>query len=403
MESRWWRKISRVRFIIIGIAALYIYTFVFLMPSRCKRLGYSSYFLDNDAVVPELKTQALERLRDSMEYLENRPINNPRRIGKQGDERHEAGPRICISILTTKRQSEAKYLIQTVAKLVKETMNSSLVYDLNIVNAEVPPEDNEDVMKLQELGLGHISNAHLGKPSEVLLSMERYDKHRLDLIEALKICNDIKKYNYALVLEDDAFAGRNFANVLDYVVKRFHQDNTLGFVKLYHPEKWQGFGYDTKLELCLITLTSFLVLFGFCFFVFGKTDITVKSLAKMVLVTVLLCGYIMCFVYTFSRQHLLEFLKFSKYLHFIVNAPGCCTSAVLYPTQVLQDFITYLETKVICSSDYPIDLVPYDYFKSKGLDTLQVIPNLFHHIGYISSVSSPKNPREFFHLFPVTF
>ena len=384
------------------IVALYMCTFIVILPIKCRYLGFSSYFLSDNAD-DEIKRQNKVRWEQSLEYLKT----HQNEFGGQdvaNEKKEKAHLHICTSILTTKRYFPNGYLIQTVAKLAKETKKSRFKFDLKIVNAGIPPEENKEVIRLKEFGFGTEVLARGGKSYEFLLSMNNYEKHRLDLIEALKICDDVERYKYSLVLEDDAFASSNFASVFDYIVDRLPEDDSVGFVKLYHPEKWQGFGYDTKLELFIITCVSFVLFFGNGLLIVGVKDISVKTLFAIFLATVLLCGYVLTFCYTFSRQHLIELFKFWKRTHFITNSPGCCTSAVLYRTSMLSEFIKFLEKEVTCNHSYPIDLVPYDYCKNRGLDRLQVIPSLFFHIGYFSSVQSgTKTVSEFFHLYPAQF
>ena len=393
-----WRRKVRAKTILIGVVALYLCTFVFIMPNKCKGLGYSSYFVDNGAE-EEIWRQNSLRLKQSLDYLKAR-----KNFGDTSRKVRKADARICVSILTTNRYIESGYLTQTIAKFLKEIRNSSYEFDVKVVNAKIPPNIHKEAMKLGELNAMFELISYERGAQEHLQKLDKYEKHRFDLIKALKICDNDKRYGYALLLEDDAFAGHHFAYMLENVVERLPNDNSFGYVKLYHPEKWQGFGYDTKLELVLIAVFSFLGFFGAGIFFLGTKHITLGKIAVALFFTALLTGYVLAFCYTFSRQHLLEFFKFWRFTHFIVNAPGCCTSAVLYPIKVLPQFINFLETETRCSLNYPVDLVPYDYFKSRGLDRLQVVPNLFYHIGYFSSIeNSNKNAREFFHLFPIEF
>ena len=368
------------------------------MPYKCKGLGYSSYFEENGAE-EEIWRQNSVRLKQSLDYMKAR-----KNFVEASERVRKADLRICVSILTTNRYIESGYLTQTVAKFLKEIRNSSYEFDIKVVNAEIPPNINKEAIKLRELNAMFELMSYESGAQEHLKKVDRYEKHRFDLIKALKICDDEKKYKYALLLEDDAFAGQNFAYMFENVVERLQNDNSFGYVKLYHPEKWQGFGYDTKFELVLIAVFSFMGFFGTGIFFLGTKNITLGKFAVTLFFAALLTCYALAFCYTFSRQHLLEFFKFWRYTHFLVNAPGCCTSAVLYPIKVFPEFINFLETETRCSYDYPVDLVPYDYFKARGLARLQVIPSLFYHIGYFSSIeNSNKNPREFFHLFPMDF
>ena len=378
----------------MGVVALYIVTFVFVLPSKCSLLGYSLYFVDNDAGLEISRSNKL-RLEDAIEYLNNRPSDIE---GRKRASRH-----ICVAVLTTKRALYNGYLIQTVAKLAKETENSTLRFDWNVFNSAVPPEENSEVVELKKFELGFSFDMHDPVKHRPLQLMDGYDKHRLDQIEALEKCNNWKQYEYALILEDDAFAGNNFAPIFEHIIKKLPRDDSVGYIKLYHPEKWLGYGYDTKLELFVIVTATFLAYLCSGVLLAPAKDITLHKLAKVTILSILLCGYTVAFCYAFSRQHLLELLKSWSYSHFFVDAPGCCTSAVLYPTWVLTEFIKHLKTNVVCNQSYPIDLVPYDYFKSKRLDRLQVLPNMFYHIGFISSLGATKNPNEFFHLHPATF
>ena len=398
-RMRRWRSKVKLKTVFIGIAALYIGTFAFVLPIKCKGLGHSAYF-DIDDAEKEINRQNHVRLTHSLHYL-----NIHRNFNEISEKRGRRGIRICASILTTKRYVENGYLFQTVAKLAKEIKNSRFNFDLTILNADIPPEVNRDFMKLKKFYAGPEFVSHNTTMQRFLLNRDKYDKHRLDVIEALRVCDSEERYDYALLLEDDAFAGDDFANMLDYVIGRLPKDGSFGYVKLYHPEKWQGFGNDTILEVVLIAVLSFLGFFGLGILLIGTNNFdNVKTIAVNILISVLLMCYVLAFCYTFSRQHLLEIFKLWRYTHFIVDASSCCTSAVLYPTRVLFEYIHFLETEVSCNQSYAIDLVPYDYFKSKGLDRLQVIPNLFFHIGYASSVDSAhKLPWGFFHLFQIQF
>eukprot|EP00795_Rhopilema_esculentum_P015207 gene15207-6410_t len=388
---KWWTFKS----IVVLIGCLYISTFSIIMPLICRELGYSSFFA-SDRLQEKVDLRNKERLEASLNFLGKYAKSNGV-VG--GLRKRKAGLKICVAILSKSRSNSPGYLIQTFSKLVKETYNLTSYFNLNVINAEFPPELNKDAVKLQSFDIGNYYIAHKDNQRAYLEELDPYDKHRVDLIEALSVCNS-RAYHFALVLEDDAFAGENFGLVFDYLFQSFYKDVSLGYVKLYHPEKWQGFGYDTKLELSCVVVVTVTLVTTILLSIAGRANWSLRQIFQGLVLLLLISAYVLIFVYTFSRQHILETLKFSKFTHFIVNGPGCCTSAMLYPTRVLDELISFLRTGLVCSRNNPIDIALANYFESNGKNRLLVVPNLFYHIGYYSSVSGAKDPREFFHLYP---
>eukprot|EP00112_Aurelia_sp_Birch-Aquarium-sp1_P015356 Seg3398.5 transcript_id=Seg3398.5/GoldUCD/mRNA.D3Y31 product="Transmembrane protein 246" pseudo=true protein_id=Seg3398.5/GoldUCD/D3Y31 len=399
------RRWSYVRLFLIGFVPLSVNIFVFILPWTCSELGFSSFYTEINSK-EKIERQNEIRYEDSTNYLQTHKIEaDVSRVLQQFRFANDDQVKICISILSTYRVGSPGYLIQTVAKLLKEVEHSSktLNFEFKVFNAEYPAENNNDVSLLRRLELSNVQILQRSEDGPFLEAIDEYDKHRLDLIEALKVCND-KKYDFAMVLEDDAFSVGQFASRFENLINKLQKDDSIGYVKLYHPEKWQGFGQDTKREIILIGAVSFLLSSACLWFFIGSRFRTIQTSLEVLLFSTLTTTFVIIFCYTFSRQHLLEFLQYHTKFHFIVDAPGCCTSAVLYRTKDLNGFIRYLENDVICSKDLAVDLIPDIYFGKIGLKCLQIIPNLFFHIGFHSSVQrATKDPKEFFHLYPPKF
>ena len=398
------RRWSHVRLFLIGFVPLSINIFVFILPWTCRELGYSSFYTDINSK-EKIERQNEIRYADSMDYLKAHKIEaDLSHVLQQSRQGNEDQVKICTAILSTRRFGSPGYLIQTVAKLLKEVKHSSKTFDFEfkVFNAEYPLENNNDVSLLRRLELSDVQILQISEegPYLHLEMIDEYDKHRLDLIEALKVCND-EKYDFAMVLEDDAFSVDQFASRLESLINKLQKDDSIGYVKLYHPEKWQGFGQDTKREIFLIGTVCFILSSACLWFFIGSRFRTMQTSLEVLLFSSLATMFVIIFCYTFSRQHLLELVQYHTKFHFFVDAPGCCTSAVLYRTKELDGFISYLENDVVCTKDFPVDLIPDIYFRKVGLKCLQIIPNLFFHIGYYSSVQrATKDPKEFFHLYP---
>ena len=218
----------------------------------------------------------------------------------------------------------------------------------------------------------------------------------------MKLCLT-RRSDYILIIEDDALPVDDFLNILDHILKhKLLQSRKFAFLKLYYPERWQGFGKEEIKELfiggCSIGLIFGLPVLKQCGTEFKKC--TVLNYLTGLLLIVSITIYCIATAYTLGRQHILELLKLSKATHFLIEAPGCCTQAVLYSQDMIKPLVNYLEF-VTCGYNFPKDIAMDSYARERNLQRYLIIPNLFSNIGYYSSIkSNTKDPREFHFLIP---
>ena len=167
-------------------------------------------------------------------------------------------------------------------------------------------------------------------------------------------------------------------------------------LKLFYPEKYQGWGNEFHLiaELLGLSVTGGLVLtmLVYC----GETLVGGSKQVNWLLLIICSILFTMYILVSTGRPHWLAARKISVHLSSVVSAPGCCIPATLFPHNHLDRLIEYLEA-VQCNQLFPIDLALDKFADDRGLQKLLVIPNLVKHIGFVSSLPGKgwKNSKEF--------
>ncbi len=96
-----------------------------------------------------------------------------------------------------------------------------------------------------------------------------------------------------------------------------------------------------------------------------------------------------------GRQYLLELRRLSPYLYSVAPSAGCCTPSVLYPTEVVAVLMNYLK-QVKCTAKFGVDLAVDNFILENGYQRFSVTPNLFKHIGYVSTLKGKaRKPEQF--------
>ena len=156
------------------------------------------------------------------------------------------------------------------------------------------------------------------------------------------------------------------------------------------------------LELCLVTIFGGLLLTILSIVVIPAPvhasfqPPTIQIRWTLVLVRYLLSTlFVLYAILSLGRAHWDELKKVSPILARVVEARGCCTPAILYPEEHLSQLVTYLSS-IQCSSAFPLDIAIDTFVKKNNLHKFLAIPNLFRHIGMVSSLPKGHKPvREF--------
>ena len=329
---------------------------------------------------------------------------------------------ICIVTMDRSRSAvgglKHRYLVQTAAA-VDQLLHRDTNFEnkmLFICNVDERPQNHQDAIWLQnflQFVQKHGSSSFNIKFSSVtrkpsydsFLSDWNHAKRQKEANDYVFCLNASSAFNssYVLMLEDDVVPSNDMLDVVSYVMRhRLHvnhdedtgsrQPREFSYIKLYYPEKWQGYAWEMDRLLELISfgfigagliycLSS--VLFTFC----GKHYLPYNNLN-------FLLGFFLfvCIASLLNRQALLDLRRVSPQLYKFGPSPRCCTPGMLYNSKHLPKLMDF----VIQHTDVNKDLAIYDFTEESVIPGFLIEPNLLHHIGMYSSLFEEyKSPREF--------
>lgn len=226
----------------------------------------------------------------------------------------------------------------------------------------------------------------------------------LDYAFCLESILKLSAPKYLMVLEDDAVAFNGiFEKVfyfLDYRVEHKLLRGSMtsdakqwGWIKLYYPELWGGFGFEER---------KFVELFWIAVFGAGVFCLLCLSLVKPTphfcfILSFSMVGsmFFLALVLIMTRQTFMEMRRLHSFLYHISPDLGCCTPAVLYSTKWVADIVKYLRSAECRRCRLGVDLALSDFAEMSYLPCFLVEPNLVRHIGMHSTLTSNKDPRTF--------
>lgn len=326
---------------------------------------------------------------------------------------------LVIGIITMKRSKEdLGYLTQVVAsmgQLIKADSNNKHVGTkaLFLCNVDQNPEQHSEANYLKKFTFfteryGNSTIAISGESQDMSLLFsqsqhrDKYEKELIDYMFCLHRAHSMSR-KYVMLIEDDAVPKQNLFPVLDHFLQNriiMHdgiQRRTFSYIKLYYPQKWQGFGFEVGriIELGSLAFVGG-SMFLLCYFLINHI-LNRQSVNRNHSHCVFLMGnlFMLIFSLVVGRQNIMELRAISKYLFVIRPSPGCCTQAMLYPVEVIEKMLLYLSEARITDSLHS-DIVIYDFVLKYDIPAFQIEPNLFYHVGMYSSLNSKiKNPNEF--------
>lgn len=383
---------------ILFLTCLFGLTFIFILPSVCENLGFSMYFISSKVNTVIIDNENDARVRKAKQTLNHLASGFPdENLTTKQLHAKKSGLDFAIVVVSVHRRSNPHYLLQTASRLMLEVKRDRGNSEIVIFNAERNPELNYDVNFLSRF-------VKVLNRSFPLVSDDIFAKEKQDYMEALQAGLQLNS-RYVLVVQDDALSVSEILWKLRYILKwkmpwkwLKSGSQSWAFLKLYYPEKWQGFGNPEVPELILIG-----VLGTFCFTKVRKTVFKTQRNHVGNKLWWLWCVsgslYFVLVAYTVGRAHWIEMRKILPLFYSVSTAPGCCIPAVLFPADNARDLVQFLN-RTNCRKGYPIDFALDDFVKKNGLKGLLVSPNLFSHIGFHSSLHSfDKNPEEFRLLF----
>ncbi len=339
-------------------------------------LPYSSWYTNGD--VHELYNNVLtvnaQRGREASDYIQSSNFSGL--FSRLQTTQH---PELCFVVVSVRRPVQGTlYLTQVVARLAPQVLK----------------EENTTLMVYNAGGDKHLEALELSKHVPVVSSEQESipnaDRERLDYIGSLQVCLN-QQAKYAVVIEDDALPARDFISRLKFVLQHrvARSGDSWAFLRLFYPEKYQGWGNDPKIVVELIGSVILIATLLTCLSVivlrpthysgtFSKWTLYVRFSLSCVLSLYILR--------TVGRPHLLEVRKVSAHFTSVIEAPGCCTPGVVYPRIHLQEVISYLQSVHCNKKDYPVDIALDDFAQTRGLHRWLAVPNMMTHIGIISSL-----------------
>lgn len=393
-------KLFKTAFLWIGILYVYVTTFGLILPWLCQDLGYSSYY--NPSLQSKEKIDLMNNMRTSIAYktLANMPKNlkSIQDMARDDSLKHNGNSmKITFVVVSVSRPANPHYLVQVVSRLLYQTLEKKMAMNSKIIvfNADNKPSQHEDIKFISNF-VTVVSKEDLNHQNDTS-DLHIYEKEKQDYVLALQL-GIRENAEYTVIIEDDALPDGNFLRNLSFLIKWkipwLRSSPKWAFIKLYYPEKWQGFGNTEIPELVILFLISG-TLSGILYLSFRKNP----SHITLFFIFITSGGYFTCMAYTIGRAHLIELGKISAIFFRITKAQGCCTPAVLYPKEHISNLVLFLQKKT-CSTQYPFDFALDDFVTSEKLVKYLVSPNMFTHIGFHSSLNkADKDIREFSLLF----
>ena len=365
------------------IAAVYIVIVALVMPYLCSNLSFSLYYNPPRDIYDKILAANKQRANAAKDLLENSNFSD---LFARLDQK---SPEFCIVVVSIKRPRSTWYLTQVVARLLPQIVNDQGV-TFTVFNAH---------------GAEHMEADNLASSIPVMTNPhsshdQGYDKQRQDFIFCFEWCLK-REPQFTIVLEDDALPPHDFMERLRFVLdhRMPKKSEVWAFVKLFYPEKYQGWAVDLNIVAELVGSSFFggLLLTGFSLCVTSAFS-SPKQFCSFSIVFRLAMSitFVVCMLVSFGRPHILELRKANMHLSSVVQAPGCCTPAVVYANTHLQELVDYLKS-IQCSPANPVDIAVDTFVKERGLQEWLVVPNMVTHIGLVSSFTNKgwKKHREF--------
>lgn len=330
----------------IVLFLLSVWTFLIVLPVLCSTWRYSIYY---DG--PEEDDSSASYYDDVATLTANNVVDN--------------GPRILVTIVTVRRAGQF-YLTRVVGRLHQLLSGHDNVSVL-ICNVDHDPQLHQEAVELERI----YRSVRRGQP---LSSNNLIDKEKEDYVFCLNASiaagHQISSADYILVLEDDAVPLDDLLPVtrrlIDYLYLRRPD---FFYVKLYHPERLQGYWQPEPWRIAEWLAVSVLPVFF----------LTLCFRLRRHIVWVF---YFMALMECIGRPHLIQLRRYlGPAAYNLLAATECCTPAMLFSSTSALTASTFLSS-VTCRRGYAKDTALYQHVRqSQGrLQAFVVEPNLVQHI-----------------------
>ncbi|XP_055506237.1 transmembrane protein 246 [Leucoraja erinacea] len=345
-----------------------------------------SYYFRASAHLAGLTEQALA---DSLERAEE--AESYFREAADGGDGGEDGekPHMAVVIVTTVRSqgAEYRYYLQVAAALHRLLRRCPWCRHYRLMGCNVHPWPAEHwqaegaASRLVPV-VRRFADGGDGQPQPEPES-ERFEKEKADYLFCLSRGLALQP-RYVLVMEDDALPSPDLFPVLRDVLERRLAARDPLYVKLYHPERLQGFLHPEPARIMewagLGALGG-----GLLFYLHRRLTGGWASSLSSSLAFCALAALCMLAAEGYGRVYLLEARRASPQLYAMSPASHCCTPAMAFTARGAARALRYLRARR-CRSGFAKDSALYEALRDEGDTAYVVEPNLVSHIGLYSTL-----------------
>ena len=394
------RSVSFMEYFVIFVTLLIL--FLIILPLLYSRSPFSIYY-DESITLSDLIRSNNERTsiaQKQLHWVE----------GPYSDVVSENKLNLVIGIISVRRvygREELGYLTQVVDRTLE--LNRGYNSNIFVCNVHPGPGPHREADKLKTFvkTINRFSNHTVHH-----VVMDPFERERDDYVYCLQKALEFK-IQFVILLQDDGLPKDAFFHHMSQLINsnigsqsfdhlHVHGPRNWDAVKLYYPERWQGFNSNTCRHL--VELTSLGLLGGagiawvfICIrtkqlLFYRTTQQPLRSHHTNVYLVFMLGVCISLFLaLAIGRQHvLLEHLNYVR-LYSLIPRYDCCSPGVLYTRYVASKVLANLN-RTRCSMYFPVDLALEQFFLNRDMRVYSVIPNILHHIGFISTIKS-TNPN----------
>jgi len=344
-----------------------------------------------------------QRLSDAKQYLQSLPeAEHSTTIGVSSFVAEKQYDLVIVVITMSRERTLANedrqhifnlgYLTQTVARLLQifHTDNTAAFHHKKLIVCNVDPQplSYTEALELSKyVQIVSVYQNQFAKWHDGAKNM--FDQEKDDYVYCLKTASSFVS-SYYLVIEDDVLLDVNALETVYFIMNYFSLFSTVDwlFLKLYYPMKWSGYGrsWNTVAEvggyavlggsLC-VAVMLLIPRHRKCMSICQNSPMWFWFVVGGIF-TALLCMSV-------GRQYVESWRGCFISTHQMIEAPGCCTQAILYPAQVISDLGDHLQ-RVHSDYDFSVDLAIDGFAHVHGLKCYLIQPNVAKHIGLVSSL-----------------
>ncbi|XP_078272646.1 LOW QUALITY PROTEIN: post-GPI attachment to proteins factor 4 [Rhinoraja longicauda] len=369
----------------LQMSLLYVLVLAVLLPLIGQSKRYSLYFRAS-AHLAGLTERALA---DSLERAEEAERYFREAEGGGGGEDGQPRLHMAVLIVTTVRSqgAEHRYYLQVAAALHRLLGRCSWCRGYRLMGCNVHPRPAEHwqaegaasrlvpVVRRFEAGAGGE-----GQP-EPVPEQERFEKEKADYLFCLSRGLAMRP-RFVLLLEDDALPSPDLFPVLRDVLERRLASRDPLYVKLYHPERLQGFVHP---EPARVVEWAGVGALGGGLLLYLHRRLWACGTPWSPLAFCCLAALCMLAAEGYGRVYLLEVRRASPQLYSLAPASHCCTPAMAFTARGAARALRYLGARR-CRPGYAKDTALYDALGDEGDTAYVVEPNLVSHIGLYSTL-----------------